>query len=599
MRQFIAVYLLLLPSFYIGYAQSASTTRDTLCTPNPSKEAVALYRYLLDMKGKKILSGQMDSSWGIDEFDYIKTNTGKQPAIKGMDFIHQNDNANEVKKAIDWWNTGGIPTIMWHWGAPTKGDGYEQSKMAIDIDNCFVEGTAEYKAFWAELKLKADLLQKLEDANVPVIWRPYHELNGNWFWWGKQGSTKFKKLWVTMFDYFVKERGLNNLIWVLCYTGNIDGTWYPGDQYVDVAGGDTYGVGEDPQTAMYNNVKKVINDRFPIAYHECGVPPNPDKCLASGAIWSWWMEWHTNYLTDIDKTYLKKVYDHDLIITLDEVPNIMEVYGWKADSCRSSLTIPQMNIDNSGWIQKSIIQVGSGNTATINAQTNNTGTLSWSGLGTSGNSEFQTINLNSIGTATATFINSCGATSTTYFYVGDFCPASTIEPYMQIEGKSWLKTDSLIIAKGQTVKFAPKPASGGSWKWSGGITGTTRSVSYTPDSSCIITATYINTCGTQSKQTFNIVIQSPAGLSQFKTNPSISIYPSPCTNELNIGFSSANDISKKLISIYSLNGAKMFEKFSDNLLTTIDVSTLNPGIYQLNIDSPEGKYSESFIKKNN
>ncbi len=102
---------------------------------------------------------------------------------------------------------------MWHWGAPGIGEGYENSKKEIDIDKCFAEGSAEYKAFWSELEKKANLLEKIRDANVPILWRPFHELNGNWFWWGKQGPEKFKRLWKTMYDYFVNKRKLNNLIW--------------------------------------------------------------------------------------------------------------------------------------------------------------------------------------------------------------------------------------------------------------------------------------------------------------------------------------------------------------------------------------------------
>ncbi len=330
MRRLIVFSGLLLVNVVIVFAQIGTTARNgLLCTPVPSKEAVALYKYLLDLKGKKILSGQQDSPWGIDEFSYLKTVTGKQPAIKGMDFIKQNDNANEVQKAIDWWKAGGIPTIMWHWGAPGKGEGYESSKKAIDIDSCFIEGSVQYKAFWSELKIKGDLLEHLRNANVPILWRPFHELNGNWFWWGKQGPEKFKRLWITMFDYLVKERKLNNLIWVLCYTGQPNPDWYPGDQYVDIAGADTYEKGDGPQPEMFNKVKSIIGDKFPIAYHECGIPPDPDKCISEGIIWSWWMEWHTSWLEKVDKTYLKKVYDHELVITLDEVPNIMAKYGLK------------------------------------------------------------------------------------------------------------------------------------------------------------------------------------------------------------------------------------------------------------------------------
>src|ERR1700687_3579804 len=88
---------------FLAISHISVLAQQTLCTPKPSKEAVALYKYLLDMKGKKILSGQMWSPWGIDEIKYLLANTGKLPALKGMDFIDQKDNENEVRYAIEWW----------------------------------------------------------------------------------------------------------------------------------------------------------------------------------------------------------------------------------------------------------------------------------------------------------------------------------------------------------------------------------------------------------------------------------------------------------------------------------------------------------------
>src|SRR5690606_8672167 len=180
-----------------------------------------------------------------------------------------------------------------------------------DIDKCFIEGTKEHAAFWDELKTKADLLEKLRDANVPILWRPYHELNGHWFWYGKQGPERFKKLWITMYNYFVHERKLNNVIWVLCYSGIPDEKWFPGNEYVDIIGSDTYDGGDDPHVLMYTKLQEITkNNPMPICYHECGVPPDPDACLDKGAMWLWWMEWHTDHLEDIDEDYLKRVYDH-------------------------------------------------------------------------------------------------------------------------------------------------------------------------------------------------------------------------------------------------------------------------------------------------
>ncbi len=163
---------------------------------------------------------------------------------------------------------------------------------------------------------------------MPVLWRPFHEINGNWFWYGKQGPEIFKRLWSTMYNYFVNERKLNNLIWVLCFSGNPEAEWYPGKKYVDIAGADTYHVGDDPKTEMYRNVKAIVGEKMPVVYHECGTPPNPDKCLQEKTMWLWWMEWHTSHLQNIDKEYLKTVYQHKLIITLDEVPDIVKNFGY-------------------------------------------------------------------------------------------------------------------------------------------------------------------------------------------------------------------------------------------------------------------------------
>lgn len=319
--QIFFLILLICPLCLFGQA-----TERKLTNPNASKEAKALFAYLKDMYGKKILSGQMTSNWGFDELDYIKRLTGKYPAICGFDFIDDKKNNQEIELAKKWWKEGGIVTFMWHFGAPGNGEGYESSKTTIDINKIFQDGTKENKFFWQELKAKADLLEKLKKDKIPVLWRPFHELDGTWFWYSKQGPELFKKLWITMYNYYVNERKLDNLIWVACFTKTADNQWYPGDQYVDIAGADTYDVGNSPEVEMYQKMKKIVGDRKIIPYHECGVPPNPDECLSNGSMWSWWMEWHSDFLKKVDIDYLKKVYNHDLIITRDEVPNILKTY---------------------------------------------------------------------------------------------------------------------------------------------------------------------------------------------------------------------------------------------------------------------------------
>ncbi len=323
-----STYILLSLSLITGQHLAASSDtgqapmKNRLTDKYASPEAVSLYAYVNQLFGKKILSGQMYSGWGFDEIGYVHDITGKYPAIKGFDFIHSAQNEAVVNGVIQWWKDGGIPTIMWHWGAPGIGEGYPNSKKEVNIDKCFEKGTLEYDSFWTELKVKADLLERLQKAQVPVLWRPFHELNGNWFWWGKQGPEKFKRLWLTMYNYFTKERKLHNLIWVLCYTGQPDSAWFPGDQYVDIAAADTYTKSTEPQVEMYKKVKDIAGSQIPLAFHECGIPPDPARCLKENTVWSWWMVWHTSFIQSVDTAYLKYVYGNDLIITRDKVPDL-------------------------------------------------------------------------------------------------------------------------------------------------------------------------------------------------------------------------------------------------------------------------------------
>jgi hypothetical protein len=389
-----------------------------LVTPNPSPEAVALYRYLLDMSGKTTLSGQMWAPWGLNELDYTFNNTGKNPAIAGFDYINEPENAVGNQKTIDYWNSGGIVTVMWHWGAPGVGEGYENSKATIDIDQCFILGTNAYVDYHDDLKRIGDWLQKLEDANVPVLWRPFHELDGGWFWWSKKGPEKFKLLWKDMYNYLVVERELSNLIWVLCYTGNPDEKWFPGDEYVDIAGADTYDNKTDSHLSMYNDVLGSVNgNSFPIAFHETGNLPNPEECIEDGAMWSWWMVWHTTWLTQINKTYLKSVYTSDLVITKDELPNIATVYGWDA-SCTPSAITASVSVDGGEYKVGNKVTVTAGSKVKFKLETVDQGTIVWSGYGTKDDGlKEQEVAIAGTGLASATFTNSCGAVYTQTFHV--------------------------------------------------------------------------------------------------------------------------------------------------------------------------------------
>ncbi|MFP4016166.1 MAG: glycosyl hydrolase [Halanaerobiales bacterium] len=295
--------------------------------PDASPEARAVLNYIHTIYGEKMLTGQMESgSWdgGPDsEMNYILENTGKLPAIRGLDFIHENDNPNVIKRAIEWWEKGGIPTIMWHWGAPTVGEGYEASKGRIDIESALTPGTDENAAMMADLDRIAAYLEELKEARVPIVWRPLHEVNGHWFWWSKGGPEKAIELWQFMFDYYTDEWELDNLIWAYCYADTPEEEWYPGDQYVDLAGPDTYNKGYVPPQMMFTFTEDIVGHEMPIIYHECGPMPDPEKNFEKGMTWAWFMNWHTSWLYDQPVDHLQYVYDHHITLTLDELPDIL------------------------------------------------------------------------------------------------------------------------------------------------------------------------------------------------------------------------------------------------------------------------------------
>jgi len=285
-------------------------------SPNASPEAKLVLNYIRGNFGKKILAAQHGGV--MARMDYVFNTTGKYPAIWGTDLIARRNDDNNYAFITNTWKRGAIPTVMWHWGAPTKGDGYEQSKSTIDVSQCFKEGTPEHDALWVDLKSRADFLTRIRDAHVPVLWRPYHECSGGWFWWDKSGPELFIKLWKTMYDYFTKERGLNNLIWVLGFCGTPKATYYTGPGTYDIIGGDTYGK-NGPYASLFETVKKIGGTSTPITLHECGTPPDPAQCQAQNAMWSWFMVWDS-FIEGVDKAFLKSIYNNDLVLTLDKLP---------------------------------------------------------------------------------------------------------------------------------------------------------------------------------------------------------------------------------------------------------------------------------------
>ncbi|MCC8243045.1 glycosyl hydrolase [Saccharothrix luteola] len=293
--------------------------------PNATAQARKLLCYVYSQYGNHILSGQQESTWigGPDyEINHIRNNTGKYPAIRALDY---GDSKDYASRAIAWWNAGGIPMVGYHMGAPTHPDTYEGTQQTVSINAVLTPGTAQYNSFIQRLDGAAASLQQLENAGAAVIWRPFHEAGGTWFWWSKEGGAQYNRLWRFMYNYFTNTKGLNNLVWLHGYNGQPQASFYPGKSVVDIGGADTYaGNGNyDPLNAMYNSVRNIVGSTIPIALHENGPIPDPDRLQSTGTRWVLFGTWHGNHLTQGNSiSHLQKVYNHSYVVTRDELPNL-------------------------------------------------------------------------------------------------------------------------------------------------------------------------------------------------------------------------------------------------------------------------------------
>lgn len=290
--------------------------------------AKKLYAYLKSVYGKKCLLAQQESFWrdGPEyEMRLLEEYTGKLPAIRGLDFI-ANTFEDVVERAREWWNKGGIVTICWHTGPDFTSDYEVCIREEFDWTDAFVPGTKQYMHLVEGIDRAAPYLKQLADENIPVIWRPFHEFDGHWFWWSKGGAENFKKLWQMMYSRYTEYWGIHNLIWILGYVNNPEdkAIWYPGDNYVDISGADNYDC-LDGNVELYNACAETVPEGMPLANHECGVIPREEEM--KDAPWLYVMPWY-NWIVGEENAntpeHLYKIYNSDYFITLDKLPNLRE-----------------------------------------------------------------------------------------------------------------------------------------------------------------------------------------------------------------------------------------------------------------------------------
>lgn len=207
---------------------------------------------------------------------------------------------------------------------PNKDYAFYKADTEFDAANATVEGTWENKVFTEDLKNAAAYLKLLRDADILVLWRPFHEAAGGWFWWGKDAAS-FKSLWIAMFNYF-KTEGLDNLIWVWTTEGN-DSDWYPGDQYVDIVGRDVYNKETADCVSEYTSIAGNYGNKI-VSLSECGTVGLISEQWASGARWSWFMPWYDGTNEDgspavhADEAWWKDAMSQEFVVSREELPSM-------------------------------------------------------------------------------------------------------------------------------------------------------------------------------------------------------------------------------------------------------------------------------------
>ncbi|QFU77331.1 glycosyl hydrolase family 26 [Halioglobus maricola] len=277
-------------------------------TPDASPQAVALLEYLYEISGEEILTGQHNAPLnGSNRLAGMHKQTGEYPAVFGQDFGFSepgswdgiNFRQNIVDEAIRRHREGFINTLMWHAVVPTQDEPGEfktsvQAKLSDDEWLALTTpGTPLNERWKSQVDVIAWHLKQLQYAGVPVLWRPYHEMNGFWFWWGyRQGPEGFAKLWRMLFDRLVNFHQLDNLIWVWNANEMKENVpeydrFYPGHDVVDVLATDVYTGRYDEEN--YRQLVALADGR-PIGLGEVGALPTPE-ILQRQQQWVWFMSW--------------------------------------------------------------------------------------------------------------------------------------------------------------------------------------------------------------------------------------------------------------------------------------------------------------------
>lgn len=309
--------------------------------PHLSEEAVSLLDYIDEISGKQILTGQHSylSQLSLAP-DSLYRLTGKYPAIRGYDFGFSGVPGDTddiafrpalMKEIKMQYQKGSIITITYHQANPVMGEpctfkeGVQSELTEEEWDELLEPGSELYGKWKDQMDLIAGYLLELKNAEIPILFRPYHEMNGGWFWWGGHpGEDRFIALWKQLYHLYNDDYQLNNLIWIWSPDDpnhGLDG-YYPGDEYVDIVGCDVYHFGKEKPYYKKENYEKIlsISPGKLLCIGECSEIPS-EAILDEQPLWSWFMAWDELVFQLNSSEQLIQLYNSERFITRDELPD--------------------------------------------------------------------------------------------------------------------------------------------------------------------------------------------------------------------------------------------------------------------------------------
>ncbi len=315
----------------------ANSSHAAPVTPHCSPEARALLEFIYGISGRKTLAGQHCAPLhGSTRLVVVQRQTGKYPALFGQDFGFDgpgcwdgiNFRQNVVDEAIRRHHEGFVITLMWHAVRPIEEEpvdfenGVQGKLTAAEWHDLVTPGTRTHERWKSQVDVIAWFLRQLRDAGVPVLWRPYHEMNGDWFWWGhKRGAEGYVKLYRMLFERLARFHELNNLLWV--YNANEINVnvhpyadYFPGHDVVDVLATDVYRMNFAQRD--YDSLSALAGGK-PIALGEVGQVPAPEL-LEKQPHWAWFMVWNDTSTLSEGLPAFRTTYAHERISSLADLP---------------------------------------------------------------------------------------------------------------------------------------------------------------------------------------------------------------------------------------------------------------------------------------